>query len=443
MSNRAPVRNASADGVNVIASSKNSSQFAEIRKTEVDGLNAAALTQDVYWGDITSVRPGSRTPWGAAQIVEYPADGIAVVHCDGHGGIKLSPERNKAIPKPLRAANGWYEEDCASAIVGWVHPEAFPHYKDSDDERRDAFEKTVKNWYPDEFTKATGIRVSVDESSVLRERVKRKNIEAFRAEHANEFVSTNIISDTLNDEWLPDGYRLTSATRDATGEQRYFLLPEHEAVKNSIIQQDVLIDPNRHIDVTDVVNTKIDAERPYAGPENLPTVNDLGINYDNLTPAAAQRASEELGKRYRFDDGNGGTVVETFAEHLERVGVKSKSIHHAGDGKSSPVVNLASGGCYEVKKATFDALTALPDTTRRTTREAIAYHGALARLHKMSRFEDPAKYDKAQAKTEALHEAYRKARAEADHETRVWQDKMRAARKATFDRLIAERGIEF
>lgn len=434
------LRNRDANGSNGRPSSGHPTQFAEKALAE----SSTTLTvDDTYWGDTTNVREGSRTPWGSAQVVDHVADGITVVHCAGHGGLKLSPERNKAVPAPLRQKSGWYEEDCEASIVGWVHPEAFGHYLDSDDERRDYFEASIKNWYPYEYTKATGNPVTVEESSVLRERMQRENISAFRAQHGNDFITTNVVRDTLDDDWLPDGYRLAAAKRDATGEERYFLLPEHEAVKDSMLQRDVLIDPKRHLDVTDVVNTQIEAKWPFAREEDMPATNDLGISYDHLTPAAADRARKELDQRFRFDDGNGGKVVETFGEHLARVGVKSKSVHHAGEGKSDMTVTLADGYHYGIKKAAFDALTGVPDVTRRTTREAIAFSGSAARMKKMNRWADPDKYDKASAKHEALHAEYRKVLAETDAEAALWQDQMRAARKAAFDRLVAERGIEF
>lgn len=58
------------------------------------------------------------TPWGDAQTADEVAPGISSVTCAGHGGYKLSPERNKMIPPSLRNASGWYEEDNEWAKVG-------------------------------------------------------------------------------------------------------------------------------------------------------------------------------------------------------------------------------------------------------------------------------------------------------------------------------------
>lgn len=66
------------------------------------------------------VRVGMRTPWGTAQTAEIIATGIGVVSTASHGGIKLSPARNAAVPKPLRREGGWYEEDCDALIPLYV-----------------------------------------------------------------------------------------------------------------------------------------------------------------------------------------------------------------------------------------------------------------------------------------------------------------------------------
>jgi hypothetical protein len=56
------------------------------------------------------------TPWGPAQSVRMLAQGIALVSTAGHGGIKLSPERQAQMPASCRttpySSGGWYEEDC-------------------------------------------------------------------------------------------------------------------------------------------------------------------------------------------------------------------------------------------------------------------------------------------------------------------------------------------
>ena len=85
----------------------------------------------------------SPTPWGPAQHVIPVADGIWQVDTAGHGGIKLSPERNRKVPTGVRQQSGWYEEDCEWSIAALSHPEAFT-------EKALGFARdTLRGWYPD------------------------------------------------------------------------------------------------------------------------------------------------------------------------------------------------------------------------------------------------------------------------------------------------------
>ena len=70
--------------------------------------------------DITSYREpkvDQASPWGLIQTVKNLAQGIWKVTTVSHGGIKLSPDRNKQIPKDVRSSDEWYEEDEAMEIV--------------------------------------------------------------------------------------------------------------------------------------------------------------------------------------------------------------------------------------------------------------------------------------------------------------------------------------
>lgn len=110
--------------------------------------------------DLTYVGKGSRTPWGKAQHAELIYPGVMGVSTAGHGGAKVNAQRNKQIPTALRNRSGWYEEDCEMAIVSM--------YFDPDQGRRQRSVETVKNWFPHEYTKATGEPVQQHESYMLR-----------------------------------------------------------------------------------------------------------------------------------------------------------------------------------------------------------------------------------------------------------------------------------
>jgi hypothetical protein len=84
-------------------------QFAtETRAESGLMLEAPATPAEPDWGT-TGISAGGRTPWGTADSVEDVAPGIVFASTPGHGGFKLSPERNAVVPDPLRNGNGWYE----------------------------------------------------------------------------------------------------------------------------------------------------------------------------------------------------------------------------------------------------------------------------------------------------------------------------------------------
>lgn len=91
-----------------------------------------------------------RTPWGTADGIEEIAPGIVFYSTPSHGGYKVSADLNKRIPEIFRrsamiyAPSGWYEEDCAYAMVHAFLPEYF-----SDKEVAAAW-NTLKRWYPKE-----------------------------------------------------------------------------------------------------------------------------------------------------------------------------------------------------------------------------------------------------------------------------------------------------
>lgn len=68
---------------------------------------------------------GSRTPWGVTQEAKEIAPGIVFHSTAGHGGIKLSADRNKSVSSAWRIRGGWYEEDVNAAIVVLTFPQYF------------------------------------------------------------------------------------------------------------------------------------------------------------------------------------------------------------------------------------------------------------------------------------------------------------------------------
>lgn len=412
-----------------------------------DGTDSSGRDQD--WGTVM-VTEGSRTPWGTADVVSRPADGIAVVHTPSHGGIKLSPERNAAIPQPLRNASGWYEEDTEANIVGMYHPEAFPSYKGGDLAAiREASEAGVKNWHPDAYTRATGNPVAVEESSVLRDRAAKQDIAEFRAAHADEFVTLG--NGDNHASWIPRGYAACKARMDATGEERHFLMPMDEVVSGGMYGRNALVDPARHLDVTDIVTIEPDRPWPYAsGAAPLQQGDDLCIDYNRLSTAAqVQRARAELEKIYRWADEDGTEHVESVGEHLRRVGVVGKRPYVDND-KVVYRVQMPGSRVLKVSKAAYDAMTSVPDTSTETDRAYLAKERARVK-HERARAatyggqdsKGIAKIRDAEAEYQQAQETYRRLHDEESASARAWTAERTQAQQEAFARLIAERGITF
>jgi len=68
---------------------------------------------------------GASTPWGRSQGGTLYAEGVVAHSAAGHGGFRLSAERNSKVLPMLRDEGGWYEEDACWAIVAITFPDLF------------------------------------------------------------------------------------------------------------------------------------------------------------------------------------------------------------------------------------------------------------------------------------------------------------------------------
>ena len=162
------------------------------------------------------VKVGSRTPWGKADSVSEIADGIFSVGTPGHGGLKLSREKNAQMPSFMRNDGGWYEEDCEWSKVALVFPTAFPeaHVLQADQSCRD--------WFPDEYQQFTGTVLEDDRSHILSER-------RFRERHKDDYVVKAAFGDWK--EGVPSGMVGVVAalgSRKEGDEDAWFLVPDAE-----------------------------------------------------------------------------------------------------------------------------------------------------------------------------------------------------------------------
>jgi hypothetical protein len=318
------------------------------------------------WGAL-ALAEGSRTPWGPAQTVYDIAPGIAEVSCAGHGGIKLSPERNREVPPALRSRSGWYEEDCEAAIPMWAfHEEYAAHRQSADKGASDMGDPgyvlmtsagRIREWFPDAWTKATGETVTAEQSRVVAER-------EFAAAHAGDHVTIAVSRDDEHPGMVrvtatPGGERPTSGRSWSDVGAREFLVPRDEYDTRG--QFGFIVDPARHADVTPPPAPHKPKAHRYT-----PTVPDALERSRTMTPSAANRFTKDLNQRWRSADGK----VRTLAEILATEGVTGRSAAMYGDdGKVTYYLQQyqhegGNGGTVlPVSKATWDALAGqVPDT---------------------------------------------------------------------------------
>lgn len=112
------------------------------------------------------------TPWGLSDDSKKLAKGVTAFSTPGHGGVRVSAKRMSEIPSMFHKAAivrkdgaGWFEEDCAAAVPLYF---LVAHEADA------SLVKSLKCWYPDEWTAHTGEAVSEAESLVLRDRAHKK-----------------------------------------------------------------------------------------------------------------------------------------------------------------------------------------------------------------------------------------------------------------------------
>jgi hypothetical protein len=123
----------------------------------------------------------ARTPWGASQGATLYAEGIEQHSTAGHGGFKLSAERNRKVHPTLRSRGGWYEEDAEWAIVAITFPHLFTAF-----ERRCA-ERTIKDSWPDAWETIFGTVLAPGESY-------EKDRRSFGQTHANDWIVISAIT---------------------------------------------------------------------------------------------------------------------------------------------------------------------------------------------------------------------------------------------------------
>lgn len=365
------------------------------------------------WGSLT-LKEGSRTPWGAASTVTHVAPGIAVADTPGHGGVKLSPERNREIPSALRNPSGWYEEDCEINIPLHYFPDEWarqPHVKSSADELRDDTDRAIKGWFPDKWEAANGRLIEPGESHVKDER-------DWLERHAGEHIVTSASTAESDPNMVVVTARVGG--HDGNGEQVEYLVPRAEYASRTEPGDlgrngRFIVDPTRHPKLPPAA--KPEGAAPAIIHPRIPDTQDR-----SLTPTARERIHKDLAQRWRAQDGH----VRTFQEVLENEGTVGKTAYLEGSSLKYHVNTPA--GSYPVSKALWDSLGDVPD---KRSPAQVAQQAASAYLERINKKWDATRAERERVKTLAGEAALLREREEAERVARegTWEQK-EAARKA-------------
>ncbi|OYX00522.1 MAG: hypothetical protein B7Z14_08845 [Bosea sp. 32-68-6] len=171
----------------------------------------------------------SQTPWGISQGASRYAEGVESHSTASHGGFYLSAERNREVHSLLCAEGGWYEEDCAWAIVAVTFSDLFTTL-----ERRCA-ERSIKDSWPDAWEAISGTVLGPGESH-------EKDRRAFHEAHAGDWIVISAIASGHRKGFV-ECVATPGGQRGAGTEERRFLVPAEEY---AVGRFGFVIDPSRH-----------------------------------------------------------------------------------------------------------------------------------------------------------------------------------------------------
>lgn len=154
------------------------------------------------------------TPWGPSQLASIYAEGIVAHMTAGHGGFRLSPERNARVIPPLRIDSGWYEEDDAWAIVALTFPDLFTGYE------RKLADRTIRDKWPDEWEAIHGRTLEPGESTC-------KGRREFERRHAGDWIVASAITSS-HQGGMVEVVAVLGARQGIHVNERRFLVPTAE-----------------------------------------------------------------------------------------------------------------------------------------------------------------------------------------------------------------------
>ena len=306
-------------------------------------------------GNVSNVQVGSRTPWGTADSAHHIAPGIVIVGTPGHGGVKLSLERNKKIPSALRNASGWYEEDCESYIPMMIHAGDMKRPSESADEAYKRAEQGVINWFPEGYEDAFSVELPVGASHM-------KDEKTWLTTHAYDEIA---ISASSADNGM---VRVTVCTGGRANygrgvvKEREILVP-----KDDYDNHEFRYPIGKHSGSFVVDATKkgyTDVTPPPKAP-NSPAPRYREVDTSGLSDSARQRAARDLSKRYRFSDGTvqsvhqvieSGCIAGKSSMAVDDRGRRKYYLRRAQEAEGQPATDTFS--VLEVSKALWDSVNA-------------------------------------------------------------------------------------
>ena len=177
-------------------------------------LETAEHRRDLAVLQRIQTRMACSTPWGASQLATIYAEGIVAHMTAGHGGFRLSAERNAKVMPPLRIDSGWYEEDDAWAIVALTFPDLFTSYE------RKLADRTIRDKWPDEWEAIHGRRLEPGESA-------GKDRRDFERRHADDWIVVSAINSS-HQPGMVEVVAVLGARQVANAQERRILLPTAE-----------------------------------------------------------------------------------------------------------------------------------------------------------------------------------------------------------------------
>lgn len=311
------------------------------------------------WGEVSGAKISrSASQWGGLNEQYEIGQGITEISCAGHGGVILSPERNRLVPAPLRQSDGIYEEDCDAANVRRTFPEAFTQhdsrrFPSAEDTFRDA-DASVQRWSPDAWEEITGLEIP---PGVSRTKDEQRYRQWWEEAHGEGMVTASTTFEDHHAQLAGETLTVAVARRSSDQSPEIATIPtdeykrlRDEARENGVIGVPIPKQYRRAVPALPVEAHDHIADKP------------VGLDRSKLTPAG-QKAADKLWRFTIRDGDEHRQEVMSMGEYLEQEGVVHKRVWSTGD-KIRYSAELADGTSISVGKSLYNAIPAPHDADR-------------------------------------------------------------------------------